>query len=122
MSGRMRRVPWLRTPDNHGYRWLGRPDFPTMKIVVGRALALRAPDKELPDRRRRLYENLPKPAVLRLIEEARSKRSECTPLTDRRRGLAKGYHLAAPRGGLCRVHDGAPWRRLVAGVNPDGRH
>ena len=71
-------------------RWVadGRPDFPTMKIVVGRALALRAPDKELPDRRRRLYENLPKPAVPRLIEEARSKRSECTPLTDRRRGLA----------------------------------
>jgi hypothetical protein len=110
------------TTDNHGYRWLGRPDFPTMKIVVGRALALRAPDKELPDRRRRLYENLPKPAVPRLIEEARSKRSECTPLTDRRRGLAKGCRLAAPARWSVPVHDGAPWRRLVAGVNPDGRH
>jgi hypothetical protein len=32
-------VPWLRGPDNAGYRWLGRPDFPTMKIVVGPALA-----------------------------------------------------------------------------------
>jgi hypothetical protein len=57
------------TTDNHGYRWLGRPDFPTLKIVVGPALAPRAPDKEVPDRCGRVppvgtktCQNLPSPA------------------------------------------------------------
>src|SRR5580704_13579300 len=66
------------TTDNHGYRWLGRPDSDTENRRRSSARP-RAPDRKYPIDAAAFPLSARKPAVPRSTEEARSKRSDYTP-------------------------------------------